>query len=118
MNILDKPELIDPVLSCLNEERRRNGQAPMTRAEYIASLRKRNAVDAEPDVKPSGNTGELPPRPWGAVAVLSSLAVIAMALSVALGGWPMAVLIGFMAFAVLGSLVFIIAKDGESGVRL
>jgi hypothetical protein len=50
--------------------------------------------------------------------VLSSLAVIAMALSVALGGWPMAVLIGFMSFAVLGSLVFVIAKDGESGVRL
>ena len=73
---------------------------------------------AEPSVEPPGNTGELPPRPWGAVAVLSSLAVIAMALSVALGGWPMAVLIGFGCFAVLGSLVFIIATDGESGVRL
>jgi hypothetical protein len=92
------------------------GPRPLTYAErsQIHRFLTGNPLPDRVESKPE----PMPPRPWGAVAVLSSLAVIAMALSVALGGWPMAVLIGFMSFAVLGSLVFVIAKDGESGVRL
>ena len=100
------------------------GPRPLTYAErskinaFLTGQPLPDPIEPEQDDELSGDSGELPHRPWGAVAVLSSLAVIAMALSVALGGWPMAVLIGFGCFAVLGSLVFVIAKDGESGVRL
>ncbi len=73
----------------------------------------------EGDNNPPAPAYQPPDRPWGSIALLASLTIIAACLALAGGGWPAVLLILLAGVLLLGTLSVVVAESapGDAGVR-